>query len=133
MQEVYEFLKEVGYYFIATIEGDQPHVRPFATYALFEGKLYIQTGKNKAVSRQMAANPRIEICAYKPDKFEWVRIEAEAVEDDRAESQQAVMDQFPQLSKRGYAVGDGNMHVRYLKNATATFYNAGGAGKVIRF
>ena len=131
MQEVYNFLKEAKTYYLATVEGDQPRVRPFGTYVVFEDKLYIQTGKTKPVSKQMAANPRIEICAMKGD--EWLRITAEAESDDREEVQQAALDQFPMLKDIGYAVGDGSMNVLRLKNATATFESFGSEPRVVRF
>src|SRR4030043_2379460 len=95
MQEVYDFLKKAGVYYLATVEGDQPRVRPFGTYHIFEGKLYIQTGKVKDVSKQMMKNPKIEICAFSGDK--WVRVEAMVVEDDRIEPKQKMLDAYPQL------------------------------------
>lgn len=63
MEEVVKFLKECGAYFLATVDGDQPKVRPSGTAEIFEGKLYIQTGKVKNVSKQIAANPKVQICA----------------------------------------------------------------------
>jgi len=130
MQEVYDFLKEAGFYFIATIDGDQARVRPFGTYHIFEGKLYIQTGKKKDCSKQMAANPKIEICA----KVEgtWVRIAATAVNDDRSEAKQSLLDAYPQL-KKGYAADDDNCQVLYLKDATATFSSFGGEPREVKF
>jgi uncharacterized pyridoxamine 5'-phosphate oxidase family protein len=130
MQEVYEFLKKCGYYFIATVDGDQPRVRPFGTALIFEDKLYIQTGKVKDVSKQISKNPRIEICAFSDNK--WVRIEATAVEDDRNIARQSMLDAYPQL-KSMYSADDGNTQVLYLKNATATLYVFGGKPKVIKF
>jgi len=131
MNEVQEFLKNAEYYFLATDEGGQPRVRPFATYAIFEGKLYIQTGKRKAVAKQMLANPKVEICAFKDDK--WVRIAADAIEDDRIIAREAVLDQHPMLRELGYKADDGNMLVLYLKNAKATFSTHAGVEKVIDF
>ena len=131
MQEVYDFLKEAVTYYLATVEGDQPRVRPFGTYIVFEGKLYIQTGKEKPVSKQMAANPKIEICALLGEV--WLRIAAEAVSDDREEVQQAAMDQHPQLKDYGYAVGDGSMDVLCLNNAVATFSSIGSEPKIVEF
>ncbi|MDR3364207.1 MAG: pyridoxamine 5'-phosphate oxidase family protein [Clostridiales Family XIII bacterium] len=130
MQEVYDFLKEAEVYYLATVEGDQPRVRPFATYIIFEGKLYIQTGKSKPVSKQIAANPKIEICAF--SKGTWLRLAAEAVNDDRIEAKTYALDQFPQLKDR-YAADDGNMQVLYLKNATATFESFQGEAKTVKF
>ncbi len=130
MQEVYDFLKKCGAYYLATVEGDQPRVRPFGTYLIFEDKLYIQTGKVKEVSKQMMANPKIEICAFSGDA--WIRIAATAVEDDRIEAKQAMLDAFPQLQNM-YKADDDNTQVLYLKDATATFASFGGEPKVVKF
>lgn len=130
MQEVYEFLKKCGTYYLATTEGNQPRVRPFGTYLIFEGKLYIQTGKSKNVSKQMMANPKIEICAFSGDT--WIRISATAVEDDRIEAKQAMLDAYPQLQAM-YKADDSNTQVLYLKDATATFASFGGEPKVVKF
>ena len=130
MQEIYDFLKKCGTYFLATTEGDQPRVRPFGTYLIFEGKLYIQTGKVKGVSKQMKKNPKIEICAFSGDT--WVRIAATAIEDDRLAPKQAMLDAYPQLQAM-YKADDPNTQVLYLKNATATFASFGGAPKVVKF
>lgn len=118
MQKVYDFLKEAGTYYLATEEGDQPRVRPFGTVNLFEGKLYIQTGKVKSVSHQLGVNPKAEICAFKDGT--WVRVACELVEDDRVEAKKAMLDAYPNL--RGmYDENDDNTQVLYMKNATATF------------
>ena len=130
MEEVYEFLNECGAYYIATIDGDQPRVRPFGTVLIFEDKLYIQTGKVKNVSKQMMANPKIEICAFSGDK--WVRVEAVVVEDDRIEAKQKMLDAYPQLQSM-YSADDENTQVLYLKDATATFSSFGGEPKVVKF
>jgi uncharacterized pyridoxamine 5'-phosphate oxidase family protein len=130
MEEVYEFLKQCGSYFIATMDGDQPRVRAFGTVLIFENKLYIQTGKVKNVAKQIMKNPKIEICAVTDGK--WVRVEAVAVEDGRAEAQEAMLDAYPQLKSR-YSVNDGNHEVLYLKDVTATFYSFGGEPRAVRF
>ena len=116
MQEVYEFLKKCGTYYLATVEGDQPRVRPFGTVDLFEDKLYIQTGKIKPVANQMKANPKIEISAMADGK--WIRIAAEAVLDENIAAQEHMLESYPNL-KTMYQPGDGNTEVYYLKNATA--------------
>jgi uncharacterized pyridoxamine 5'-phosphate oxidase family protein len=130
MEEVYEFLKKCNAYYLATVDGDQPRVRPLATVLIFENKLYIQTGKVKNVSKQMKKNPKIEICALSEGK--WVRVEAVAVEDDRNEARQKMLDAYPQLKGR-YSADDGNCQVLYLKDATATFYTFTGEPQVIKF
>lgn len=130
MEKVYEFLKNAETYYLATVEGDQPRVRPFGTINIFEGKLYIQTGKAKPVSKQLKANPKAEICAYKDGK--WLRIAAELVEDDRVEARKAMLDAYPNL-RAMYDENDGNTQVLYLKNATATFSSFTEAPEVVEF
>ena len=95
MERVVKFLKDAGVYYLATVEGDQPRVRPFGTAHVFEGKLYIQTGKVKDVSRQLLANPKAEICAFL--NGEWIRIAGELIEDDRIEARQSLLDAYPGL------------------------------------
>ena len=130
MQEVVDFLKKCGTYYLATAEGNQPRVRPFCTAHIFEGKLYIQTGKVKDVSKQMAANPKVEICCFDGEK--WLRLEATAVRDDRLEAKVSMLDAYPNL-KGMYKADDDNTNVLYLKDATATFAAFGGEPRVIKF
>jgi uncharacterized pyridoxamine 5'-phosphate oxidase family protein len=132
MQEVYDFLKKCGHYFIATVDGDQPRVRPFGTAVIFENKLYIQTGKKKNVSKQMKANPKIEICALDLPSGKWLRIAATVVEDNRREAKQYLLDQYPDL-KSMYSADDNNTQVLYLKNVTATFSSFSGESKEVKF
>ena len=118
IEKVYRFLDEAQTYYLATVEGDQPRVRPFGTALLYEGRLYIQTGKVKSVSKQIAANPKVEICAFKDGK--WLRLAGELVNDDRREVKAAMLDKMPSL-KAMYSADDDNTQVLYFKNATATF------------
>ena len=118
MKRTYEFLKDADTYYLATVEGDQPRVRPFGTVNIFDNKLYIQTGKSKSVHKQLAANPKAEICAFKDGK--WLRVECELVEDDRVEARKSMLDAYPMLRSM-YDENDGNTEVLYLKNAKATF------------
>jgi uncharacterized pyridoxamine 5'-phosphate oxidase family protein len=130
MKEVYEFLKKSGTYYLATVDGDQARVRPFGTANIYENKLYIQTGKVKDVSKQMKANPKVEICAMADGK--WIRIAGTAVEDDRLEAKQSMLDAYPSLQGM-YKADDGNCQVLYLKDATATISSFTDAPKVIKF
>ena len=118
IEKVYQFLDEAHTYYLATVEGDQPRVRAFGTSLLYDGKLYIQTGKVKPVSKQLAANPKAEICAFKDGK--WVRISGELVNDDSRAVKVAMLEKMPSL-KAMYDPDDGNMQMLYFKNATATF------------
>lgn len=130
MEKIYEFLKQAGTYYLATVEGDQPRVRPFGTIDIFEGRLYIQTGSSKSVSQQIHANPRIEICAFRDGV--WLRVAASACADDRIEAQQHMLDAYPSL-QRMYKAGDGNTEVFCLSDGTATFSSFTAAPEVIRF
>jgi uncharacterized pyridoxamine 5'-phosphate oxidase family protein len=130
MNTVLDFLKKTGTYYLATAEGDQPRVRPFGTINLFEGKLYIQSGKKKDVAKQIKTNPKVELSAF--DGETWIRVAATLVEDNRAEAQESLLEAYPNLRNR-YAVNDGNNIVYYLKDATATFSSFSGEPKVVKF
>lgn len=130
MERVCQFLKDAGTYYLATVEGDQPRVRPFGTAHIFEGKLYIQTGKVKNVSKQLAANPKAEICAIQ--KGTWLRVAGTLVEDDRLEARESMLEAYPSL-KRMYAADDGNTQVFYFKDATATFSSFASEPETINF
>ena len=130
MERVCNFLKEAGVYYLATVEGDQPRVRPFGTAHIFEGKLYIQTGKVKPTSRQLAANPKAEISAF--HNGTWIRICGELVEDDRVEARKSMLGAYPNL--RGmYDENDGNTQVLYFRNATASFCSFTAAPEIVTF
>ena len=118
MERVLKFLKDAETYYLATVDGDQPRVRPFGTAHVFEGKLYIQTGKVKDVSKQLHANPKAEICAFKDG--EWLRVAGELVEDDRRKARVSMLEAYPSLQKM-YSADDGNTEVFYFKDAIATF------------
>ena len=117
MERVYNFLKDAQTYYLATVEGDQPRVRPFGTIMMFEGKLYIQSGKVKPVAKQLEANGKAEICAF--NNGDWIRVAGTLVEDDRIEARQAMLDLYPHLQAM-YKADDGNTVVYYFKDAVAT-------------
>lgn len=132
MEKVLEFLKKAGVWYLATVDEEgNPQVRPFGAQNIFEGKLYIQTGlKKKKVAKQMLAHPQIAISGMADGK--WIRLNAEAVHDERIEAQQSMLDANPSL-KSMYAAGDGNTAVFYLKNATAEICSFTAEPEVIRF
>ena len=130
MKRVLDFLKKAEVYYLATVEGDQPRVRPFGTVNEFEGKLYIQTGRVKPTSKQLAANPKAEISAFCDGA--WIRVACELVENDRFEARKSMLDAYPNL-RHMYDENDGNTQVLYMKNATATISSFGGAPIVIEF
>ena len=130
MDKVLKFLKDAETYYLATVEGDQPRVRPFGTAHVFEGKLYIQTGKVKDVSKQLHQNPKAEICTFK--NGEWLRVSGKLIEDDRNEARQSMLDAYPSLQKM-YKADDGNTEVFYFKDATAIFSSFTHEPEIIKF
>lgn len=131
MKEVLDYLKACGTFYLATNEGDQPRVRPFGAVCEFEGKLYFTTNNKKNVFAQMKKNPKVEISAM--NKGTWIRLEAEAVHDDRREAREAMMEDNKAVLSKMYSVDDGIFEVLYLKNATATICSFTGEPKVIKF
>ncbi|MGI6173639.1 MAG: pyridoxamine 5'-phosphate oxidase family protein [Christensenellales bacterium] len=130
MQEVYDFLKECSTYYLATVEGDAPRVRPFGTIDLFEGRLYIQTGKVKPTSKQLHINPRAEICAFRDGR--WIRVSCKLIEDPRVEAKKHMLDAYPSLRSR-YDENDDNTEVFYMEDAVAVFSSFTAPEKVVKF
>ena len=130
MERVCSFIKEAETYYLATVDGDQPRVRPFGTIHIFEGKLYIQTGRKKDVAKQLAANPKAEICAFKNGT--WIRVAGELVDDNRVEVKKSMLDAYPSL-RAMYDPEDENTEVLYFKNAKATFSSFTAAPETVEF
>ena len=130
IERVCEFLKDAGTYYLATVDGDQPRVRPFGTANLFEDKLYIQTGKVKDVSKQLAANPKFEICAFKGGK--WIRVSGKLVNDDRKRAKVDMLEHYPNL-KSMYSADDDNTQVLYIEDGVAQFCTFGAEPETVKF
>ena len=130
MKRVCDFLKNAGVYYLATVEGDQPRVRPFGTAHVFEDKLYIQTGKIKPTSKQLLLNPKAEICAYQDGT--WIRVSGELIEDERMEAKKSMLDAYHHL-RAMYDENDGNTQVYAISDAVATFSSFGGAPEIVTF
>ena len=130
MERVCSFIKEAETYYLATVDDDQPRVRPFGTIHIFEGKLYIQTGRKKDVAKQLAANPKAEICAFKNGT--WIRVAGELVDDNRVEAKKSMLDAYPSL-RAMYDPEDENTEVLYFKNAKATFSSFTAAPETVEF
>ncbi len=129
MEKVLEFLKESGYFMIATVEGDQPRVRPFGILLNYQGKLYFHTGRKKRIYQQLMADPKVELCAMTPDK-RWMRLWGTAVEDPSYEASDNVLNHYPHLRKM-YAPDDGNCTTFYLKDVTVSFSTLGQPDEII--
>ena len=119
IDKVYYYLNDAGTYYLATVDGAKPRVRPFGTVLLDDGKLYIQTGTGKNVTRQIKENPAVEICASL-NNGTWLRIEAELEEANDHDLKVKMLDKMPAL-KAMYSADDDSMEMLLLKNATATF------------
>jgi uncharacterized pyridoxamine 5'-phosphate oxidase family protein len=132
MEEVVKFLKDAGAYFLATVDNDQPRVRPFGTANIFEGKLYIQTGKSKDCSKQIQKNDKVEICAMDKTGSKWIRVAGTLVRDDRREPKVDMLEHYPEL-KSMYSPDDDNTETLYFKDATATFYSFTAAPRTVKF
>ena len=130
VERVCQFLDEAKTYYLATVEGDQPRVRPFGTALVWEGRLYIQTGKVKDVSRQLAANPKAEICAF--HNGTWLRVSGELINDDRREVKVAMLEKFSSF-KAMYSPDDDNTQVLYFRSAPATFASFTAAPETLSF
>ena len=130
MERVCSFIKDAQTYYLASVDGDQPRVRPFGTIHIFEDKLYIQTGRAKDVAKQLAANPKAEICAFKDGV--WLRVAGELVDDDRIEPKKSMLDAYPSL-RAMYDPADSNTEVLYFKNAKATFSSFTAAPETVEF
>ena len=130
VERVYEFLEEAKTYYLATVEGDQPRVRPFGAVLLYDGRLYLQTGKVKAVSKQLAANPKAEIWAF--HNGTWLRVAGELINDDDRNVKVAMLDKMPSL-KSMYSADDDNTQVLYFRNATATFSSFTAPSETVTF
>lgn len=132
MKSVYDFIKKCGTYYLATVEDNQPRVRPFGTIDIFEDKLYIQTGKVKPVSKQLGANPKAELCCFDGATGTWLRLAGELISDDRVEAKKHMLDNYPDL-RNMYNENDDNTQVLYFKDATATFSSFAAAPRIVKF
>ena len=132
LEKVLEFLDKTQTYYLATVEGDQPRVRPFGTALIYDGKLYIQTGKGKPVSKQLAINPKAEICAFDGSTGAWLRVAGELINDDNRDVKVAMLEKHPEL-KAMYSPDDDNTQVLYFKDATATISSFTAAPETFSF
>lgn len=130
MKEVQEFLKTCGVYYLATVEEDQPRVRPFGTAEIFENHLYIETGKKKEVFKQIIANPKVEICGFQNGK--WIRVTGKLILDDRVEAKKDMLDKNPDL-RNMYSEFDDNTAVFYFESGEAVISSFTEEPKVIKF
>lgn len=131
MEEIYQFFKENPVFYLATVEGDQPRVRPFGAVAAIKNRLYICTNNKKKVFKQMKTNEKVEICGM-DQKGNWLRVEAKAIADNSIEAKTAMLDENPGL-KNMYQPEDDIFEVLYLKDATATFSSFGSQPRTVNF
>ena len=130
MNKIVTELRQVKVFYIATIDNDQPRVRPFGSILEFEGEAYICSGNFKEFYKQIKDNPKVELCGMYPN-FDWLRVTATLVEDDRVEVQKAMLDD-PTGPKGLYEAGDGKFVTFKLTNVSATKYGFTHAPEVIK-
>lgn len=131
MKEVLQFLQDAGVFYIATMDGDQPRVRPFGAINEFDGKIYIITSNEKDVYKQMQKNPKVEISGMNKEG-KWIRLSCEVVRDDRTEAKKSMLDANPTL-RAMYSEEDGKMEVLYFQNANASICSFTEAPAVYQF
>ncbi len=129
MNEVFDFLRDCGIFFVATVDGNQPKVRPFGFVMEYEGKLCFGTSNQKPFYEQLMANPNIEICATAKD-FRWLRLSGKAVFCTTKEAKAQALEIMPTL-KRMYSVEDNIFEIFYLENATANFRSMQGEDRTV--
>ena len=130
MEEIREFLKKCGVYYLATIDNNMPRVRPFGTIEIYDNHLYIQTGKSKNVSKQISVNPNVELCGFFENK--WIRVSGRLISDDRIEAKKYMLDSNPSLRSM-YNEYDSNTEVLYFESGIATIYSFTEVPKIIKF
>ncbi|EJP6473536.1 pyridoxamine 5'-phosphate oxidase family protein [Clostridium botulinum] len=129
MTEVLNFLNECGIFFVSTVDGDQPKVRPFSFVMEYEGKLCFATSNKKSFYAQLMKNPNMEICATNKD-LKWLRLSGKAVFCTKIESKTKSLETMPVL-KNMYSVDDDIFEIFYLENAVANFCSMNGDNKTI--
>ena len=132
LETVKNYLQECKTFYVATVDGDQPRVRPFGVAEVYNGRLYIMTGKKKDVFKQMVANPKFEITAVKPSGAEWIRVSGRLVSDDDVKAKEFLLDKNPSL-KGMYSATDDNMAILYIVDGEARLCSFMGAEKKVKF
>ncbi len=122
MEEIIQFLTGNGAFYIATMDGDSPRVRPFGFAMIYEGRLYFCTGGKKKVCRQLEANPHTEMSAMNT-AGEWVRVSGEAVFDNDMGAKQAAFQAMPGLANIYQSPENPEFKVFYLSSPQATVYS----------
>ncbi len=130
MEEIKEFLKKCGVYYLSTIDNGKPRVRPFGTIEIYDNHLYIQTGKSKDVSKQININPNVELCGFIDGK--WIRVSGKLIIDDRIEAKKYMLDNNPSLRSM-YNEYDSNTEVLYFESGKAIIYSFSEEPKIINF
>ncbi len=129
MNKAAQFLADSKTFYLATIEDDQPRVRPFGAVMEWDGKVYICTNNKKEVYAQIQKNPKVEISAM-DQSFNWIRIAGKLVTDNRREAREAMLKAQPGLESM-YKLDDGIFEVLYFTDATAAIYNIKGGKEVV--
>lgn len=130
MKRTYDFLKKAGTFYLATVDKDQPRVRPFGAVCIAHEKLYICSNNKKECYKQMLDNNKIEISAMVGN--EWIRLTGLVKNDSSKKVKSAMLNENPIL-KTMYSEDDTIFEVLYLENVTATFNQFGKEKEVEAF
>lgn len=118
MSKVHDFLNEAGVFFLATVDGDQPRLRPLGFHMEMEGKEMFGVGDFKDVYKQLTANPKVEIVACKQDGH-WMRYTGKAVFDTDPRYEAAALEAMPDLKNIYNEKTGHHMAVFHLEDAAA--------------
>ena len=120
-ERIVRILKQAKTFFFATVDGDQPRVRPYNAVVEFDDKVYFYTNNHKSAFKQMMDSPKIELCALISED-RWIRVSGKIVFDYRAEAKKAMLDANPELKKM-YSENDKIFEVFYLSNMAAAIHS----------
>lgn len=131
LQEIKDYLAECKVFYLATVDGDNARVRPFGVSEIYNGRLYLMSGKSKDVFKQLVKNPNFELSATKANGAEWIRVSGKLVNDDDVVMKQYLLDQNPELKQLYQA--DDNMAAMYITEGEARFFSFNEPERRVKF
>lgn len=91
------FIRECGYFFLATSVADCPRLRPFGMICADGEALFIITDKRKGVYSDLRQNTKVELASFNPATRKWMRVSGLASEDDTCASHELALSAYPTL------------------------------------
>ena len=129
-EEIMQFLKDNPTFYLATVDGYLPRVRPLGFAMRYNGHLCLGIGKHKAAYKQLLDNTNLELCACN-DRGEWLRIQGTANFDNTPEAQEAAFLQMPQLADIYNEESGLKLGIVYLDHLSAKLFSMSGTVKDI--